>query len=106
MPGQLRNRAREALSIYMLSFGAGALNHARDFLAFGVRPYGMAPLPVELFWTSLVVLDRAVVALLVMRRRRAGLALAVTVMIVDVASRAMPVIRRGRSRAGRVRRRE
>ena len=71
--------------MYLVCFGVGALNHARDFLARGWRPYAFAPAPVEVFWTALIGLDLAVMLLLLTGRRRTGVALAVAVMVADVA---------------------
>ncbi len=45
-------------------------------------------LPLEVFWTSLVGLDAAVVGLLLANRRRADLLDALVVMVVDVAANA------------------
>ncbi len=86
-------RARWALGLYILCFSIGALNHARDFVRFGWRPYRWGSTPLELFWTSLIVLDVAVVGLLVFGRRRLGLGLALTVMTLDVAANAYALLR-------------
>ena len=52
----------------------------------GLRPYAEAPIMLEAFWSSLVVLDFTVVALLLFGQRRAGLALAAIIMVGDVAA--------------------
>ena len=80
-----------ALCLYAVCFGAGAVNHARDFLGYGPRPYAAAPLPLELFWSALLPLDVAVVILLWCGRRRAGLMLAVAIMVVDVGANSCAV---------------
>lgn len=80
------NRARVVLAVYVICFGVGAFNHARDFLARGWRPYAWGPPPLEVFWTSLLVLDALVVALILSGWRRPGLALAAAVMITDVSA--------------------
>jgi hypothetical protein len=76
---------RIAIGIYVACFAIGTLNHGRDFLARGWRPYAHAPPPIEAFWTALIGLDAAAVALLLLGRRRAGLLLAVGIMTADVA---------------------
>lgn len=58
--------------------------HARDIAAGGWLPYRSAPMALNLYWTSLAVLDPATVILL-LRRPRTGLYLALAVMISDVA---------------------
>ncbi len=77
--------ARLAIAVYVLAFAIGASTHALDFVRDWPRPYRGAPWPVELFWSALLPLDLAVVALLAGGRRRAGLGLAVAVMVADVA---------------------
>ncbi|WP_210357435.1 hypothetical protein [Sphingomonas beigongshangi] len=74
------------LGLYVICFGAGAFNHARDFLARGSRPYAFLPLPLELFWSALLPLDLAVIILLSCGCRRTGLTLAAAIMLVDVTA--------------------
>lgn len=83
-----RWRETIALGVLIGGFSIGAFNHARDFLTLGWRPYSGVPLPLEAFWTSLLLLDLAAVALLSLGRRRAGLSLAMAIMIVDVSANA------------------
>lgn len=78
--------ARIALAVVMLGFSVGAFNHACDFVDRGWRPYRWPLLPAfELYWSALLFLDLAVVALLATGRIRPGLLLAVAVMVSDVA---------------------
>ncbi len=77
-----------ALGVLIGGFSIGTFNHARDFWMLGWRPYSGVPLQLEVFWTSLVVLDLAAVALLSLGKRRAGLNLAMAIMIVDVSANA------------------
>lgn len=77
---------RIALGVYITCFAIGTVTHARDFWALGLRPYEGAPIFLEAFWSSLVVLDPAVVALLLFGKRRAGLVLAAIIMLLDVAA--------------------
>ena len=62
--------------------GAG-LNHVRDVWQRGWLPYTFAPMPVNVFWTALTFLDVLAAALLLWRPR-AGVVLAVTIMLSDV----------------------
>jgi hypothetical protein len=72
------------LAVYLLCFGYGALAHGYDFWRWGWWPYEFGPPFANLFWNLLLFLDAGVVALLVAGRRRAGLILALLVMIADV----------------------
>lgn len=74
-----------ALAAYLAAFGAASLFHASDIVRWGLFPYDHAPRWIDLFWTSLTLLDPLVIALLVTGRRRLGLSLAAAVMIADVA---------------------
>ena len=78
-------RVRVALAVYVVCFGVGAVNHARDFLTYGWRPYDWGPLLFEVFWSLLIVFDSLVIALIIFGRRRLGLSLAVFTMVTDVA---------------------
>ncbi len=77
-------RFRLVAGLYLACFGIGAFNHARDFLAYGWRPYSWGPTILEIFWTSLIFLDLLVNALLLSRFKRSGLLLAAVIMIADV----------------------
>ncbi len=77
---------RIALPVYIICFTIGTVSHALDFLALGLRPYIWGPPLLEAFWSSLVVLDLAVVMLLLVGQRRWGLALAAIIMVCDVAA--------------------
>ena len=77
-----------ALGIYILCFAIGTLSHALDFMMLGPRPYSWGPPLLEVFWSTLVVLDAMVVILLLAGRLRSGLVLAAGVMLCDVAANA------------------
>jgi hypothetical protein len=79
-------RIRIVLRIYIACFAIGACNHARDFLAYGWRPYDWSPPLLEAFWTSLILLDFLAVAMLLSRFKRSGLLLTAGIMISDVAA--------------------
>lgn len=72
------------ITIYAICFAIGAASHAVDFAMRGWQAYAAAPLGFELFWSSLLVLDILVVTLLVTHYRRAGVVLAVGIMVMDV----------------------
>ncbi|MGI9114390.1 MAG: hypothetical protein DLM52_08305 [Chthoniobacterales bacterium] len=65
-------------------FFAACLLHARDMWHHGWLPYHSAPLPLNCYWTALVILD-FIAAVLLLTRPRAGLAMALLVMGSDVA---------------------
>ena len=85
MSGRRYRAERGALAVYVLCFGYGAFTHAADFLRFGWWPYRFGLPAMNLFWNMLVLLDAAVVALLLLGYRRAGLVLALLVIGSDVA---------------------
>jgi hypothetical protein len=66
-----------------ICFVAGGLSHARDMWHGGWLPYGWAPLPLNLFWTSLLAWDLLAAGLLLWRPR-AGVVLALLIMVADV----------------------
>src|SRR3546814_21011397 len=78
---RLDARIRVIIGIYITCFGIGFFNHARDFAAYGWRPYDWGPFLLEIFWTSLIFLDALAIMLLLSRFRRAGLVLAASIMI-------------------------
>jgi hypothetical protein len=84
--------ARVVLAVYLLCFGYGALTHGYDFWRWGWWPYAFGPPFANLFWNMLLFLDAGVVALLLAGWRRAGLILALLVMIADVFINAYVVL--------------
>lgn len=87
--------ARYILPIYALCFAGGALSHTRDFIVFGWCPYDVAPLPLEVFWSSLVLIDLLMVLILLSRHRRLAGMLALGIMLADVAINIYATIFRG-----------
>lgn len=77
---------RIALAVYIFCFGIGTVSHALDFWVQGLRPYSWGPPLLEVFWSSLVVLDFTVAALLLLCKLRWGLMLAAIIMACDVAA--------------------
>ena len=72
------------LTILTICLVIGGAVHVLDIVRGGVFPYRFAPLPVNVYWTSLAVLD-LLAAFLLWRRRRFGLTLTVAIMLSDVA---------------------
>jgi hypothetical protein len=64
-------------------FGACIL-HVHDLWLHGWLPYHRAPLPLNCFWTALVILDLSA-AVLLLTRPRLGLILSMVIMCSDVA---------------------
>lgn len=75
---------RLALAVYVAGFGYGTYTHAADFIRWGWWSYRFEVEAIATFWNLLVFLDAAVVVLLLAGWRRAGLVLALLIMIVDV----------------------
>jgi hypothetical protein len=70
--------------VVVLAF-VGAASHIADLLRGGLRPYPWAPGWLNLFWSSLAVLD-SLAALLLVRGRRAGVDLSCAIMAADLAA--------------------
>ncbi|MDV9196329.1 hypothetical protein [Streptomyces sp. Wh19] len=63
----------------------GTASHLADLLRDGLHPYVWAPDWLNLYWSSLAVLDSAA-ALLLLRGRRAGVDLMCVVTVTDLAA--------------------
>jgi hypothetical protein len=70
--------------VQAVCFVAAGLTHALDMWKGGWLPYGYAPLPVNVFSATLVVWDPLAAGLLLWRPR-VGAALALLLMLVNVA---------------------
>lgn len=79
-------RVRLTLIVYVTCFTIGILSHAHDFLTHGWRPYRWGSVPLEAFWTSLILLDAGVVVLLIAGWRRSGLLAGLAIMTLDVVA--------------------
>jgi len=75
---------RIALAVYLSCFLWGTLAHIIDLARSGWLSVRDAPLGFNLFWSLLTILDPSAVLLLIYRRRL-GLALAAGIMVLDVA---------------------
>ena len=69
--------------VCVLCFLGAACRHTSDIFFGGWLPYTWTALPINLFWTSLTVLD-PLAALLLWCRPRLGAALALLLMFSDV----------------------
>ena len=83
------------MGIYIAGFGIGFFNHARDFITYGWRPYDWGPFLLEIFWTALIFLDALAIVLLLSCFKRAGLVLAASIMIGDVAANTYALVELG-----------
>jgi hypothetical protein len=71
--------------VWVLGFLVGSTTHAADLVVGGSTVYSDFPLGVRLFWVALTIVDPAIVALLVWRRR-SGIVLGIAVIIADIAA--------------------
>jgi hypothetical protein len=71
------------LALWSAGFLVGTATHTVDLALGGLDVCAGFPPPVRVFWVSLTVLDALVVALL-WRRSRAGVVLAVVIVVCDV----------------------
>lgn len=85
MPQPTSSRVRVAiLACWIIGFLIGTTTHVLDLVDGGLDTYAQFPTALRLFWISLTLLDPITIALLAMRRR-AGIVLALIVILVDVA---------------------
>ncbi|WP_420606108.1 hypothetical protein [Novosphingopyxis sp.] len=76
---------RLLLGVYAICFAIGTFTHAQHIWHYGFLPYRFAPLPTNIFWTALTLIDPLVILLFLLRRRRSALSLALAIMVSDVA---------------------
>lgn len=80
----LPRRARLVLVLYAGGFLEGACSHAADLVRGGLHAYAaFGPVPLQVFFVALVVLDPLAV-LLTLRARPSGIRLAAAVVTLDV----------------------
>ncbi|HEY1106103.1 MAG TPA: hypothetical protein VGE78_08130 [Agromyces sp.] len=72
------------LVVWIAGFVVGTTTHVMDLVAGGVDAYAGFPPGVRVFWMSLTLLDPITVVLLALRRR-AGIVLALVVILADIA---------------------
>ena len=79
------SRARDhAVPVYVAAFAVATICHVLDIVWGGWLPYTKYAFGLNAFWTSLTFLDPLAIVLLV-KRRRVGLVLALLIISVDVA---------------------
>ena len=69
---------------WVIGFLVGTTTHTADLIFGGWDIYSGFPLGVRLFWVTLTLLD-PITAVLIIFRRRAGVALGLAVIIADIA---------------------
>ena len=84
MASALPRLHRPVLIVFSICLAAACAVHGKDLWQHGWLPYHFAPLPLNAYWTSLTFFD-AVAAVLLLWRRRTGLALALLIITSDVA---------------------
>ena len=80
---KLSARFRFLIYMYIIGFTVGVTTHAIDLINGGFLPYNNVPLWKNIYWTSLTVLDLAVIIILLIKTKW-GLILANLIMITDV----------------------
>ncbi len=71
------------LMVYTAAFGVGTTTHIVTMVEYGWHTYSLEPVWLEHYWSSLTILDPLAIILL-WTRIRAGLVLALAIMISDV----------------------
>ena len=69
---------------WIAGFLVGTITHVLDLADGGVDTYGEFPPALRVFWISLTLLD-PLAALLVVLKRRAGIALGLAIIVSDIA---------------------
>ncbi|MFF1924027.1 hypothetical protein ACFVW8_26070 [Streptomyces sp. NPDC058221] len=77
--------ARWALALYLVGFLEGTGAHCLDLIRHGVHAYAFAPLPLQVLFVGLVVLDPLVVVLVGLVQAK-GVPTASGVMVLDVTA--------------------
>jgi hypothetical protein len=75
---------RPVLIVFSICLAAACAVHVIDLWRHGWLPYRFAPLPLNVYWTSLTFFD-ALAAVLLLWQPRIGLALALLIITSDVA---------------------
>lgn len=71
-------------AVWIIGFLIGTTSHVVDLAAGGLETYAEFPTVLRVFWVSLTILDPITVILLALRRR-AGIVLALAVILSDIA---------------------
>ncbi len=78
------NIVRIIFAIYILGFTYGTRNHIVDICNDGLLGYTYVPLPINIYWTSLTVLDPLAIILLLFSPH-SGMVLSMFIMATDIA---------------------
>jgi len=78
-----RARDHAVILAYVTAFAVATICHLFDIARGGWLPYTKYALGLNVFWTSLTFLDPLAIVLL-LKRRRAGVCLALLIITVDV----------------------
>jgi len=78
------NIVRVIFIIYIIGFSYGTKNHIADIMRDGLFGYDYVPLPINIYWTLLTVLDPLAIILLIFLPFH-GMALSVFIMASDIA---------------------
>lgn len=71
------------LAVWIAGFLIGTTTHVLDLMAGGLETYAEFPTALRLFWASLTIIDPITAAFLALRRR-AGIVLALIVILADI----------------------
>lgn len=75
---------RLVVGVLVAGFMIGTATHVVQLISVGWVTLPTAPVWMNIYWASLAVLD-PIAAMLLLRRRRAGLVLGLAIMVSDVA---------------------
>jgi len=70
--------------VWIAGFLVGTVTHVLELVAGGFDTYGEFPPALRLFWVSLTLID-PLAALLLLLKRRTGIALGLAIILTDVA---------------------
>src|SRR2546428_1220644 len=84
MVSSLPRLDRPVLIVFSICLAAACAVHVTDLWQHGWLPYHFAPLPLNVYWTTLTFLD-AFAAVLLLWQPRTGLALVLLIIASDVA---------------------
>lgn len=79
-----RTGRRLVIVIYIIALAVGTSTHINDIVTNGILPYRNAPMWLNIYWTTLTLLDPLAILLLCIRLR-AGVFLTLATMVTDVA---------------------
>jgi hypothetical protein len=78
------NLIRFIVIVYIIGFSAGTTTHIMDIVKFGLFGYYWVSLPINVYWTSLTILDPLAVVLMIFKPYW-GIVLSVLIMVSDLS---------------------